>query len=434
MKILCGKILVENLDYEHINRELILFIILFIYVFAFFVGPISSSLLIGVILWGYSFFKVKYSRWCIKVIRSELFLQLFKYWFLIVLLGLGYSVLYLTLDFSFIYIFFAQLFHYIAAVPFLAYLSYKRYTVEEIEQSFIKIFILQTFIQLIVANTPSIREVMFRFNHFDPTSVVGMGDNFRGSALAAATTYHLSLAYGIAFIIYVKHYLIRKVSINIVLFGILIFAGIFCAGRSGFVGCIIAFIGFIIYPQRYLKIPKFKMIFKFIIYSILLVFILLTLAAIFFPDFYEMLNTYILPYAFEFIYSKQNGGQVETASTNRLVEMWHEDFNYIEFFLGSGHFSNGDGSYYMHVDPGILRHMLYFGIFGYIAVLIYQYHAIPFMKMRKVDKYFCVLIFIFMFIMDFKGLTIGGNKFMIFIPLLLSYTYLYLPRYKQQDE
>jgi len=411
----------------------ILFIILFIYVFAFFIGPISSSLILGIILWCYSIFNVRLRSRCVEVVKSLLFIQLIKYWILIIILGLLFNLVYLTLDFTFVNIYITQIFHYIAAIPVLAFLSYKKYTVEDVERSFITIFVIQTLIQFIVASIPSLRTTMFTFNHFNPDSVVGMGDNFRGSALSAATTYHLSLAYGICFIIYVKHYLLKEINIKTVLLGILIFAGIFCAGRSGFVGCLIAIIGYIFLPKKHLKISKIKAFIKLIAISIGLVIFLIILLAICFPKFYEMLNTYILPYAFEFIYNNQNGGKVETASTNRLLEMWNEDFNYIEFFIGSGHFSNSDGSYYMHVDPGILRHLLFFGIIGYIIILFYQYMSIPFMKMKETEKYFCALIYIFIFIMDFKGLTAGGNKFMLFIPLMISYTYLYLP-HKRKNE
>lgn len=430
MKVLLGTFYIYGTKAQKIMRATKLSLILFVYVFAFFLGPITTSLLLGCGLWIFGLFNKKFWFECIEVINTNLIFNLFKYWILIILLGLIYSIIYYTFDYSFLSIYIAQLFHYIAAIPVFAYLSYKKYSVSEVEKSFIGIFIVQTFIQLIVASIPSLRTAMFAFNHFDPTSVVGMGDNFRGSALAAATTYHLSLAYGICFIVYVKHYLIHKIDSRIVLYGILIFAGIFCAGRSGFVGCIIAILGYFILPKHYREVSKLKAVLKIGIITIILVFLLLAIMSVLAPAFYDMMNTYILPYAFEFLYNQQTGGGVETASTNRLIEMWNEDFNYIELIIGSGHFSNTDGSYYMHVDPGILRHLLYFGVIGYIVILYYQYLAIPFFRMKDIKKYFSFLIFIFILVMDFKGLTAGGNKFMIFIPLLLSYTYLYLPDYQ----
>ena len=370
----------------------ILYIILFIYVFAFYLGPISSSLLIGFGMWGIAILDKGFRSYCLVTINKPLIINLVKWLILVIITGCFFSIIHLTLDFSFLKVFLAQIIHLIAAVPILSYLSYKKYTTSNVESAFIGIFVIQTLIQCIVSSFPDLRETMFIFNHFDPESVVGLGNNFRGSALSAATTYHLTLAYGICFIIYVKHYFIRKINFKSVLVGILIFVGIFFAGRSGFIGCLIALTGYLFIPKKF-----------------------------------------ILPYAFEFIYNYQNAGSAETASTNELAKMWSYNFNPTEFIVGSGHFTDPDGKYYMHVDPGILRHLLYFGIIGYIVLLLYQYMAIPFFKMRGPTRYFCFLIYLFILIMDFKGVTLGGNKFMIFIPLLLSYTYLYLPKESRTD-
>ena len=57
--------------------------------------------------------------------------------------------------------------------------------------------------------------------------MVGPGSMIRGKALSAATTYHLSLVYGIGFIIYIKEFLSQKISLTNVFIGLLIFVGIF---------------------------------------------------------------------------------------------------------------------------------------------------------------------------------------------------------------
>lgn len=422
-----------NFTRKGFARSFILFSILFIYVFAFYLGPLSTSLILGGAFWGYAIINRRFFKECLKVISTNLIIRLLKCWTIIIIIGLIFPIIFTTFDYTFVYVFIAQLFHYIAAIPVFAFLSCRKYSIDEVEKSFILIFVIQTFIQLIVASNPDLRSLIFAFNHFDPNSVVGMGDNFRGSALSAATTYHLSLAYGICFIIYVKHYILKKIDITTVICGILIFAGIFCAGRSGFIGCIIAIIGYLLINKRYVVTPKLITAFKIVIFSLIIITVIYSLLAVFAPNFFEMLNTYILPYAFEFIYNYQEGGNVETASTNDLMNMWNRDLNYMELFFGSGHFTNPDGLYYMHVDPGVLRHLLYFGIAGYILILYYQYLAIPFLRIKGVARYFCGLIYLFIFIMDFKGLTAGGNKFMIFIPLLLSYTYLYLPTTKHNN-
>ena len=84
--------------------------------------------------------------------------------------------------------------------------------------------------------SPSLGELILYFNKFDTKAVQGIGSNIRGKALSAATTYHLSLVYGVAFIIYIKEFLCKKISIKYVLIGLFVFVGIFFAGRTGFVG------------------------------------------------------------------------------------------------------------------------------------------------------------------------------------------------------
>lgn len=401
-----------------------LFIILFIYVFAFYIGPISTSILISVPLYVFACFNRPYFKCVIFVIKTRLIRRLIKLWMIILFLGMLFPIIYLTFDYSFVKVFLMQFVHYIAAIPVLGLLRYKKYHIEDVEFQFINIFIIQTIIQFVVISIPGLRESMFAFNHFNPDSVIGIGNNFRGAALSAATTYHLTLAYGIAFIIYLKYWLSYKISLVTILIGVAIFAGIFCAGRSGFVGCAIGLIGYIIMTIKQRKMIRSFL--KIVFYSFSICVLLLFLLSVTVPSFYDFLQEYVFPYAFEALYSKSNSGTIETQSTNELIKMWNNDFDILEIFVGSGHFTNSDDTYYMYVDPGILRHTLFFGIIGYIVLIYYQYCAIPFLSFKSMAKQYCMLIYIFICIMDLKGLTIGGNKFMIFIPLLLSFTYLYL--------
>lgn len=108
------------------------------------------------------------------------------------------------------------------------------------------------------------------------------------------------------------------------------------------------------------------------------------------------------------------------------MEMWNRDFNYVEFLIGSGRYSYENGAYYMHVDPGILRHTLFMGIVGYLCLLFYQLILLPFWKMDKDTRFYYVLIFVYLLVMDFKGCTIGTNKFAFAASLLLSFSYFNL--------
>lgn len=167
---------------------------------------------------------------------------------------------------------------------------------------------------------------------------------------------------------------------------------------------------------------------------IVIVFVSLTgvLLFLYSPEFYELINEQLLPYAFEFLYSMSDGGTAETASTNRLMEMWNDsNFDSLELLFGSGKYSNTDGSYYMHVDPGVLRHMLYMGVVGYLLLLVYQLMLLPVWRFKGRDLFYYSLVFLFLCIMDFKCVNIGVNKFVFSISLLLSFSSLFL---KKEDE
>ena len=86
-----------------------------------------------------------------------------------------------------------------------------------------------------------------------------------------------------------------------------------------------------------------------------------------------------------------------------------------------------DGTFYKHVDPGILRHMLFMGIVGYGVLVAYQLVLLPAWKMKTFStKYYYMLILLFLFGMEYKCINIGVNKFAFSISLLLTYSYFYL--------
>lgn len=404
------------------KRNIILFCLLFCYVFAFYIGPFSVSLLIAIPLYALALINIEYRQNLKQTISSKYIIRILKLWIIIVILGFLYPIIFLTFDYSFVKVILTQALHFIAAFPVLAYLKYADYTYNDVEKQFVNIFVIQTFIQVIVQLSPALTDIVRMFNRFDANAVIGVGSSVRGVALSAATTYHLTLAYGIGFVIYVRHYLLKSISPQNIFIGLAIFVGIFYAGRSGFLGVAIGFLFMFISKIKQNLFKGVRLLLTFVASIIVVIAISLYLVSILAPDFYSILEEDLLPYAFEAFYNYDKGGQLETASTNQLMQMWSRDFNPAELIWGSGYFCNPDGSFYMHVDPGALRFLLFFGVIGYIMMTIYQYSIIPFMQFKGVYCMFYFAIFLFIFIIDFKGMALGGNKFMVFIPLLLVYS------------
>ena len=402
---------------------MILYILLFCYVFAFYFFGVSVSILISIPLYLYSIINYKYNINIKFVFNSKFFKNILIVWYILIFLSILFPLIYVTYDFSFFKIILTQLIHLLAAVPVLAFLKYKNITVSDVENIFINIFIIQSIIQIIVLNSDYLSQVILTFNRFEPEKVIGIGSKVRGKALSAATTYHLSLAYGIAFLILVKKYVKKKVSFLIILKSLLLLTGIFFCGRTGFVGVVIALISIPIVNRGF----SFKSVFKFLVSLFIILLFIDYFLNSYFYDFYRFLHNVVFPYAFESFYALQTSGEFETKSTNRLLEMWSENnFNFYEFVFGSGKYTNPNGSYYMKVDSGFLRHPLFFGVVGYLFLLIYQFTILPIFKFKGRDKLFSLFILFYLFVMDFKAVTIGINKFVFSISLLLSFSYLYL--------
>lgn len=407
-------------------KYILLYLLLFCYIFAFYIAGVSISLLIAFPLYGYAIFNRDYYHNVIAVFKDRYIKSVVLGWWIITLLSLVYPLLLFTFDLSFFRVVGVQLLHLLAAIPVFAYLKYKNYANKQVLTTFVWIFVIQTIIQCIVVSSPTLGELILYFNKFEPDNVLGAGSMIRGKALSAATTYHLSLVYGIGFIIYIKEFLSQKISLLNIFVGLLIFAGIFFAGRTGFVGVAIGLFAFAISKE----IKTSKKI-KFVFQLLLTLFATVAILSYLFPDFYTFLNEQVFPYAFEFLYSMDQSGQMETASTNHLMDMWNRNFDYMELLIGSGIYSNQDGSYYMRVDPGILRHTLFMGIGGYLYLLVYQLILLPFWKMDKPTRFYYALIFIYLFVMDFKGCTVGTNKFAFAASLLLSFSYFNLSSEKK---
>ena len=84
---------------------------------------------------------------------------------------------------------------------------------------------------------------------------------------------------------------------------------------------------------------------------------------------------------FELVLNAQDSGEMSSASTNRLGEMYESYPTRIEtYILGDGYYTDpNDGKYYMHIDIGYFRLIYYFGLLGLFFYLSYQYKLIKMM-------------------------------------------------------
>jgi len=138
----------------------------------------------------------------------------------------------------------------------------------------------------------------------------------------------------------------------------------------------------------------------------------------------------VLPFALEPFYKLYSKDSFETDSTNRLMEMWSQPVTLKEFLIGSGHYFDPiTGSFYKQVDIGLFKNLYYWGIFGYISVILYQLiQLLPIGKIRikgqiKTNNLYLFCLFFFLLLMDLKSISMGMNKMAFSIILLVAYFY-----------
>ena len=88
------------------------------------------------------------------------------------------------------------------------------------------------------------------------------------------------------------------------------------------------------------------------------------------------------------------------------------------------------GAYYKHIDIGILRNLFYWGIGGYILLIIYQLILIAPIKYNKIQRvshfnmfFYKLLIIVYLFLLECKAVTIGLNKMTFSVIFLIAYFY-----------
>ncbi|WP_297973705.1 hypothetical protein [uncultured Bacteroides sp.] len=407
---------------------LVFFVFCFIFSFRI-IGAINSSMLVGGLCLALLMMRKKGVVVFKKTLSSVYVAKMLKFIYVLFFFSLFFPILHQSFDFYFTKVVLALLIQFILGCflwAFWKYISNERKCYYDIEKIIIYAFIIQSMIQCIVSFTPSLQPFIFYFNNAESINEsynLLFGTGVRGVALASGTGFSLSLGYGIAFIIYVKKYLLYKLSLINVLIGAILFVGIFFAGRTGFVGVGIASIYYFLDKNSGTLLTKIGKVFNLLFYLLLLCFVIYCI----FIDFVNHLIDNVFPFAFEPLYNLFNNDSFETASTNRLQEMWKVSITWDELFLGTGCYFDPlyPHTFYKQVDIGLFKNIFFWGIWGYILVLLFQYvqlYPLRF-KLDKSDKYYLYAIFLFLLLLDLKAIALGLNKTAFSIILLIVFAY-----------
>ena len=402
-------------------------VLVFCYVFSFYViGPLTSSVIIALPLMFCCLYKKKWGYCLLLELKNSFIVRIFISQWLLIGIAVFYSCLHLTMELEYIKVLIAQMFHFICGIFIIIYLKYqKQYTTLKIEQTIIWAFLVQSIIQLIAMSIPSFAHFILYFSRaHDLQDAYGGG--VRGLALSSGVGWSLGLAYGLIYIVFVKRYLLSGVNMKSTLIGILLLMGTIFAGRTGFVWACLGGIFFIISNQLSYR-TKLMFVLK-ILLGVILFFLCIYFL---FPSMTEHLVDNVFPFAFEPFYKMYYNDEFSTSSTDRLEEMWRVSTSVEEILYGSGSFIDTiTGAYYKHIDIGILRNLFYWGIGGYILLIIYQLILIAPIKYNKIQRvshfnmfFYKLLIIVYLFLLECKAVTIGLNKMTFSVIFLIAYFY-----------
>ena len=389
-------------------------VFIFMYIFGFnLIGPIDSSIAVGLILSVYLFFDKKFAKIFNRQICNKRFLCFIFFCLILILWSILVVFINNTYDFSYLKTFIHFIICMIIGVELLGYIDSKG-KMSQIVNYIIICFCIQSLFQVICYAFPSFSNM---FNYFRSQQMIEIGatyNGFRGIALTKSGFFSLSAAYSVIFVLYFSKYnTLTKKAFNNFLILILLIIGTFFAGRTGFVGLVYAIIMkiFFCFWNKKIKfnIVKFSKLGLILFLSILL---LINLSRV---EKVQKLYTYV----FEAFYNLSAGNGFSTSSSDILIDMYDVDLSPLTFICGDGKYYEKDGNiirYYKRTDVGYLRKILYFGIIGLLISFLIQLLLFG----NKLKNYEKVTLFGMLMILEIKGEIIGLNIMVSSIVILFS--------------
>ena len=312
----------------------------------------------------------------VSVFKNRTTVVFLSSYFLLIIISFLFAIFHFTFEISIIRGYVSQSINIIASCFFISLVFNDRdFSVHRLLNIIITSFAIQSLIQIFALLSPEWLNLIRFFQVLETAELLDKGyGGIRGLALSSELTFGLSTAYGFVFIIHA--YLISlkgKVHASDYAFLIINFVGMSFTGRTAYVGFILA----IFFIMCFISLrSKIEFIFVFITSC----FLSFLLANIFIdPVYFER----IINYTFELFINMISNSNVETTSTNHLLDMYNLDIKDITWLFGDGLYIGKDGTYYKHIDIGYFRQVLFGGI-GYVFILIVFQCTCIFTSSRKV--------------------------------------------------
>lgn len=377
-------------------------ILMFLYVFAFPIASVKyfdSAIVVFFFLFFLMIIDKRVRRQAKTIILSKSILKVFFLWLLVIAYSVLIPIFLKTTDFSIIKTFIHQILSLITGLLLIAYLNNKNVSIIDV---IVYAFVAQAVIQLLSFVFEPIKEVLNLFRSQSTIDIQMKYSGIRGLGVSGYAVFGLAVAYGLMFIMWAVEWkrTLTKVSIflKMILISILLF-GAMSAGRTALVGFAIAVVIRVVMliKENYVSL---KSITGFVCFCFCAIFVLIVISRLGVSESVHNLFRYVN----EFLANLINGKGFTSSSTDKLWDMYFRvDPNYLMF--GCGKYTDVDGSYYMKTDAGYMRNILFFGVFGFILLLVYQCAFLNFRGKKNTLKSLVYLLFLLL--MHIKGEVVG---------------------------
>jgi len=256
-------------------------------------------------------------------------------------------------------------------------------------------------------------------------------DKFRGYALTGSIFFELPAAYGAVCIMFFRLQLIegQKHLTGLKSYIVLLFliAGISLSGRTGFVGAFMGLFLFSVFSfnRFYTWVRNVWKIILAIAFALVFFYFLLSQGQ------QNKLSDEVFPFAFEAYYNYRDYGTLSTGSSDQLE---HHYYPLRDETLLSGHGApSGAISMYRGSDAGYMNALIFGGVLYLLCLSIYQYLycAAPLFLTRRMDTLenkqdflFFILLFAYMFILEYKADSLGTQHITEVLLLAVGSTYM----------
>ena len=403
--------------------------LIFFYIFGFSFRNgtgIDSSMVVALFLLAYGVVNKKYIVKVVNFIRSLYFKNLMICYLVINIWAVFVIIINSSHDFSYLITFLHMFLIVFIGCALCIFLQCQNKNDKIVDYMIIS-FIIQTCIEWLAYTVPSIKEII---NSTKSAATIAKGAGYSGvraNALSGSDFFGLSVAFAAILFIYCseKNTLFKKNKIMKLIVYCFIVSGTFFAGRTGFIGCIIAFI-YILIKDRTIHIKKIRLK-EFLMGLILSVVGILTIPYIWSVFSNDSRFSNLLNFAFQIILSKKNTGSMEISSLQSLKRMYNISFDVDTFFIGDGWYTAANGSYYMGTDVGYLRVVLFMGIIGLLLLIIMQLLIINPRKGKELRlKNFLIILLL---ILNLKGEVIVWGQIIVAVVILYSLQDLFSKEY-----